>query len=345
MSSKVSVVDKQRLYDAWLSGEDYVELARHLGIKRTTAWAIIKRANNRDGLVSVPRGGRRHSKIDNEIGEVLAEIVEEHPAYTLHQMKSELQIRLPHKPALSLSSISRCLTGRLIVMKKLEISPSERNSGSTKDSRKDYADWMLRDGVGQELIFIDEAGINLWVQRTRGRAPVGQRAVRVVGGQRGRNFTVVFAVSNRRGLINHDIFEGGMTCEKFHTFLMNTSALIEDPVTYIFDNASCHSKAHLSINDGGPQVPANHYTHRLPPYSPFLNIVEMAISAFKACLKRHLEEVRHHLLQENQQQRLATLVQLAEQSVAVITSEKCLAWFGHTQTYLPRCLAKEDILM
>ena len=173
--------------------------------------------------------------------------------------------------------------------------------------------------------------IYLWVRRTRGRAPRGHRAVRVVGGQRGRNFTVVFAVSNRRGLIHHDVFEGGMTSEKFNTFLENTSALLNEPCTYIFDNASCHGRAQLPAADGGPRIPENHFRRYLPPYSPFLNIVEMAFSAFKASLKRQLEEVRSQLLQQQQQQRLAILVQLAEQSVAVITPEKSMSWFNHTQ--------------
>ena len=69
--------------------------------------------------------------------------------------------------------------------------------------------------VDNELIFIDEAGINLWMKRTRDRAPKDQRAVRVVAGQRGRNLTVIFAISNRRGLLKHNLQVGGMTGDLF----------------------------------------------------------------------------------------------------------------------------------
>lgn len=344
MPTQISETDKERLYQAWIQGDDYLQLADQLNIKRGTAWSIVNRAKNRDGRVSLPRGGRRHAKLDEEIGDALAVIVEENPTFTLNQIKTELQVRLPNKPTLSITSIARCLKGRLIVLKKMEDAPAERNSFNTKARRQQYAQWLLHEGVGQELIFIDESGINLWVRRTRGRAPRGHRAVRVVGGQRGRNFTVVFAVSNRRGLIHHDIFEGGMTGEKFKSFLENTSAFLQGPCVYIFDNASCHGRAQLPAADGGPVIPENHVIQYLPPYSPFLNIVEMAFSAFKASLKRQLEEVRSQLLQQQQQQRLAILVQLAEQSVAVITPEKCASWFNHTQSYLPRCLAHADIL-
>lgn len=344
MAARISDTDKERLYRAWLQGDDYLQLADQLKIKRGTAWSIVNRAKNREGRVSLPRGGRRNVKLDQEIGDVLSTIVEEHPTFTLNQIKVELHERLPNKPNLSITSIARCLTGRLIVLKKMEDAPVDRNSYNAKERRHNYAQWLLHEGVAQELIFIDESGINLWVRRTRGRAPRGQRAVRVVGGQRGRNFTVVFAVSNRSGLIHHDVFEGGMTAAKFNDFLEATSALLPGPCVYIFDNASCHGRAQLSAADGGPQIPEIHPRRHLPPYSPFLNIVEMAFSAFKASLKRQLEEVRPQLLQQQHQQRLATLVQLAEQSVAVITPEKCVSWFNHTQRYLPQCLAYDDIL-
>ena len=39
--SKVSVADKERLYQALVRGDDYVRLAEILGIKRTTAYHII----------------------------------------------------------------------------------------------------------------------------------------------------------------------------------------------------------------------------------------------------------------------------------------------------------------
>ena len=110
-----------------------------------------------------------------------------------------------------------------------------------------------------------------------------------------RNFPVTFAVSNRRGLVHNDIFEGGMTCERFKTFLQATFHACHDSVTYIFDNASYH--ADRQANDRGPEIPDNHLVKRLPPYSPFLNVVEVS---FKASLKQHLEKVRDQLLLEPQ---------------------------------------------
>ena len=76
----------------------------------------------------------------------------------------------------------------------------------------------------------------------------------------------------------------------------------------------------------------------------------MAISAWKAAVKRHLAEVRDQILNgpvpagvSQLQHRMAILAQLGEQSVEIITMDKCRAWFQHTQGYLPRCLAMADI--
>lgn len=184
--TRISEADKVRLVRAFNDGGDYLELARALGIKRGTAWAIVNRAMARDGVVTLPRGGRRRVKVDDDIRRCLAHIVEEHPIFTLLQLKAELEAQLPTKPLISTSTIARCLEGQLIVMKKIEDAPRERNSESTKESRKAYAEWLLNIGLQQEIIFIDEAGINLWTRRTRGRAPRGQRAVRVVHGRRGK---------------------------------------------------------------------------------------------------------------------------------------------------------------
>ena len=184
--TRISEADKVRLVRAFNDGGDYLELARALGIKRGTAWAIVNRAMARDGVVTLPRGGRRRVKVDDDIRRCLAHIVEENPIFTLLQLKAELEAQLPTKPLISTSTIARCLEGQLIVMKKIEDAPRERNSESTKESRKAYAEWLLNIGLQQEIIFIDEAGINLWTRRTRGRAPRGQRAVRVVHGRRGK---------------------------------------------------------------------------------------------------------------------------------------------------------------
>ena len=67
------------------------------------------------------------------------------------------------------------------------------------------------------MVFVDEFGFNLRLSRTRGRAHRGERAVRVVNGQRGRNFTLILAVSTE-GVRHTDFYEGEVTADRFNTW-------------------------------------------------------------------------------------------------------------------------------
>ena len=85
-------------------------------------------------------------------------------------------------------------------MKKLEDAPQQRNSIVVKNARFDFAQWLMQQGMQHELIFIDEAGTNVWAKRTCGRAHVGERAVHIVGivgVARGQNLTITCRQRNQ----------------------------------------------------------------------------------------------------------------------------------------------------
>ena len=66
--ARITLQDKQRIIEAHENGEDYVEVARVLGIKRGTAWSIIRR-HQVNGVAVLPRGGAHNSKVDNAMKE------------------------------------------------------------------------------------------------------------------------------------------------------------------------------------------------------------------------------------------------------------------------------------
>ena len=93
-----------------------------------------------------------------------------------------------------------------------------------------------------------QVGGQLWLKRTRGRARRGHRAVQVVGGQRGPNITSVFAVSNIRSLILHEIFPRAMTGDRFVQFLSRVSTSSgHRRITFVFANAPVHRRAGESV--------------------------------------------------------------------------------------------------
>ena len=140
--------------------------------------------------------------------------------------------------------------------------------------RVDYANWFMRHAVVNHSIFEDKCGYNIWTARSHGRARLGERAYRQVCSQRGRNVTVALAISPTNGLVFHSAFLFGMTGQRFNDFLTQ-ARLNLDPnkhVIFIYDGAPAHNN---------PAIPGpNSELNKLPPYTPFLNIVEQAISAF-----------------------------------------------------------------
>ena len=175
--------------------------------------------------------------------------LETHSTYTLNQINAELRLRLLQKPHVCIATLANELKSRLLVMKKLCNAPAERNSQRT---RRDFGQWLLQNGVQrEELIFIDEAGINLYVARTRGRARVAERTVRVVNGRREPNLTLCFAISNTQGLVHYTIQEGGMTGPVFVEYLEAVSAMVALNSAFIYDNAPAHRRGN---GPNGPQI-------------------------------------------------------------------------------------------
>ena len=102
------------------------------------------------------------------------------------------------------SPIAGALNDQLVSVKRLEDAPMERNSNQTKDARRDYPNWMMA-GVRHNLIYLGEAVFNLFTRRTCGRALIGQRAVRQVGGSKGQHLTLITAISPGGGLVYFDL--------------------------------------------------------------------------------------------------------------------------------------------
>ena len=120
--------------------------------------------------------------------------------------------------------------------------------------------------------------------RNHGSARQDKRAYRQVCVQRGRNVTVTLAVSPVNGLVFHSAYIGGMNAPCFNDFLAQTRQNLDtdEDVIFIYDGAPAHRNLAIPT--------ANTELERLPAYSPFLNIVEQAISSLKAAIKRDVSK-------------------------------------------------------
>lgn len=350
---RISVEDKLRLVRAHRNLEDYQLLADQLGINRSTARSIVSTAMRQDDpelIVNKPRGGPRRIKVDDEMREVVEEILGGNPAITLRDLNAEVRRRLPHKPHITEAHLGRVCRGMFFTLKKLEAAPIDRNREDVKEERLSYATWFLEvANSSPRIVYIDESGFNVWTQRTRGRARIGQRAVRTVHGQRGENLTLILAVSPQNGVEKHSFHVGGTTAAKFREFF----ASLEDAVgqqthcIFVLDNAPCHRAIEPTS--------ANHVVRFLPAYSPMLTPVENAFSAWKWTVKNRLSDPQVQATFSDPvaareqgmnlgQWRRHKLQQFGEEGIPVVTASKVANWQTHCMSFFPRCFAKEDIL-
>ena len=131
-------------------------------------------------------------------------------------MNEILKDCLPDKPSISDHRLGRICDGMFYSLKKLSIQPQNRNSDSVKQERIVYANWFLSNLVDKKCVYIDESGINLWTHRTRGRSKIGTLAVRQVNFHRGKNVTLLLAISETDGVIESKFNLGGTKSADFH---------------------------------------------------------------------------------------------------------------------------------
>ena len=89
------------------------------------------------------------------------------------------------------------------------------------------------------------------------------------------SLNICVIMTNNKGKQNFKIVSG----RRFDDFLVQTRLNLDpdEHVISIYDGAPAHRN---------PAIPApNSELRKLPPYSPFLNIVEQAVSALKAAIK------------------------------------------------------------
>ena len=120
----------------------------------------------------------------------------------------------------------------------------------------------------------------------------------------------------------------------------------DEHVIFIYDGAPAHNN---------PAIPGpNTELKKLPPYSPFLNIVEQAISSLKAAIKADISRPEIQEQMNNREEarrqgialgnyRTQLLQQALQWNIGTITAAKCGQWYRFMQTYLPRCLNNEAI--
>ena len=76
---------RRRIILAYDNQEDFVTVASNLGIRRTTAYEIVRNYVNNGRIHRIHAGGRQRV-LDNETIDFVVTLIESNPAITLHEM-------------------------------------------------------------------------------------------------------------------------------------------------------------------------------------------------------------------------------------------------------------------
>lgn len=331
------------------AGRSWQHIEDETGVASSTArhWARIHEQEGRTSKRQ--RGGNHKSVISDEVKQHIIATQDGDAALRLsdlaHSVESELHTTPP-----SLKSIARILHDDHFTTKNMQQYATDRNSTATKQKRVRWCTDVgptLRAG---STTFIDETPFSFCIMRTRGRSRQGQPALGVVPAIRGRNHTVIAAISRTRGLLHYEIkitepeqqflqkrsrkkvrtAPRGVDRDRFREFLIHLFALptlnASTRFTILLDNARIHKG---DIEETIFQ--AGHVQQFLPPWSPELNPIEYIFAKWKLAYRVHYPATYDAV---------DPAIRESAQSIMPADCQRC---FAHTQSLYPACVAMEDL--
>jgi transposase len=162
------------------------------------------------------------------------------------------------------------------------------------------------------LVFIDESGVNTNMVRLYGRAMRGNRSVDNTSLNTPKNTTILSSI-RLNGETAYTTYQGGTTKDKFIDYLKNVLApTLDKNDIVIMDNMRTHHAK--DVQKVVKELKMN--VIFLPPYSPDFNPIEKMWSKIKSILRKL---------------RSRTLTELSEsikQAFSKITVSDCYGWFS-----------------
>ena len=158
---------------------------------------------------------------------------------------------------------------------------AEKTSDKVQQARVDY--WQkIREIRPEDLIVIDESGVNLAMVRLYARALKGKRARGEKPQKRGKNISLIAALSLEKVLVSRNIYGAvdGITFEAF--IVRDLVPLLWKDACVVMDNAKIHLGEMLreSIENVGAKL------IYLSSYSPEFSPIENFWSKVKAILRK-----------------------------------------------------------
>jgi transposase len=174
--------------------------------------------------------------------------------------------------------------------------------------------WLASRFDARRLVFVDESGFHTSMTRLRARAPKGKRAYGKVPRNRGKNTTLIAAITLQGAMGASMSVEGATDSLAFEAYVEHFLApsLCEGQVV-VLDGLGAHrtQKVEELIEGRGADLVF------LPSYSPEMNPIEEAFSKIKQLVRKAGARVRE------------ALVETIGRVLAAVTLEDAAGWFAH----------------
>jgi len=174
--------------------------------------------------------------------------------------------------------------------------------------------WLASRFDARRLVFVDESGFNTSMTRLYARAPKGRRAYGRVPRNRGKNTTLIAAITLEGAMGESVAIEGATDAKAFEAYVEHFLApSLEEGQVVVLDGLGAHrtDRARELIEARGAELLF------LPSYSPDLNPIEEAFSKIKQLVRKAGARTRE------------TLVEAIGRALAAVTPEDAAGWFDH----------------
>jgi transposase len=250
------------------------KLAKRFCVSFSFVRRLVKRFRKFGIVDPEPHGGGATPKLDPAHLGILREVSDANKDATLAELSDLFFERT--KIRVSGSTIARKLKRLRISRKKKTFHATERDTPEVQKEREEFQRDMVNLPV-EELIVVDEAGVNIGMARTYGRSSIGTR----VEGDKPRNTGSNISLMGALGLPNITtiiMLEGAVDGEAFETFIEKKLVPTLHPGNIVLmDNINIHKgkEVEKAINSVGAKL------QYLPRYSPDFSPIENCWSKLK----------------------------------------------------------------
>lgn len=252
------------------------QIAKRFRVAPSFVTKLLKQYRETGQLAPKARPGRPKTLKPAHF-QIVQNLINDQPDMTLEELCQALDDQVNIR--VSEPTMCRVIKQLNLTRKKKSLHPDEKASERVQGLRREYWE-QVRDVRVQDLVFIDESGVNLGLIRLFAWAIKGKRAY-AKQPKRGKNVSIVAGMS-LAGVVASAVILGAFDGLTFEAFV--ATRLVPNlwaGACVVMDNCSIHKDGEIRrlIEEAGARLVY------LPPYSPDFSPIENFWSKAKTILK------------------------------------------------------------